>query len=187
MVQTPVQNLTFEAYLSYSDGTDNRYELVDGELLLMTPATGQHERIATFLLIQLYLEIQRLNLDWQVRPSGTGVRITERRSRLPDLCVITREQEQAIQNQASILETSPLVVVEIVSPESINRDYRVKRTEYALAGVPEYWIIDPLKNKVSILALNEGFYDATEFQDYSAIISSTFPELKLSAQQILLP
>ena len=47
MVQLPVQNLTVEAYLSYNDGTDNRYELVDEELLLKTPATGQHERIPT--------------------------------------------------------------------------------------------------------------------------------------------
>jgi Uma2 family endonuclease len=131
------------------------------------------------------LEIQRLNLGWQIRPGGTGVRITEHRSQLPDLCVITSEQEQAVQNQASILETPPQVVVEIVSPESINRDYRVKRTEYTLAGVPEYWIIDPLENKVSILNLNEGFFDVTEFKCYAAIISSIFLELKLSGRQTL--
>lgn len=77
MTRTSLKHLdTFEEYLIYDDGTDNRYELVDGELLLMPPATGKHEAIITLLLIRFYLEIQRLGLDWQVRPSGTGVRTT---------------------------------------------------------------------------------------------------------------
>lgn len=96
MVQTLTRYLTFEDYLTYDDGTDNRYELFDGKLILMTPATGEHGAIATFLLIQFYLEIERRQLDWQVRQGETGIRTTERRSRLPDVCVMTTEQAQSI-------------------------------------------------------------------------------------------
>ncbi len=60
----PVERLyTFKEYLIYDDGTDKRYELEDGVLLEMPPASDLHEAIITFLLIRFYLEIQRLGLD----------------------------------------------------------------------------------------------------------------------------
>lgn len=185
MVQALPKRLSFEEYLVYDDDTDNRYELVDGELILMTPATGLHEAIISFLLIQFYLEIQRLNLDWQPRPSGTGVRTTDYRSRLPDLCVMTNEQDAALHNRAAILDSPPLLVVEVVSPESVKRDYRSKRTEYAALGIPEYWIVDPVMAKVLILTLDEGFYDVAEFCGDESLVSPTFVGLMLTAQQML--
>ncbi|WP_287127962.1 Uma2 family endonuclease [Candidatus Cyanaurora vandensis] len=184
MTQTK-QQLTFEEYLSYDDGTDVRYELVDGELYAMTPAMGKHGTIAVFLLIQLYLEIQRRSLDWQVRLNDVGMRTAERRVRIPDLCVMTLEQAQAIENVAAILITPPLLIAEIISPESVRRDYRTKRTEYAALAIPEYWIVDPLEQKISILQLEEGFYDVCEFTGQERIVSPTFTELTLTADQIL--
>ena len=185
MVQTISKCLSFDEYLVYDDDTDSRYELVDGELILMTPATGLHEAIISFLLVQFYLEIQRLKLDWQPRPSGTGVRTAERRSRVPDLCVMTMEQDVALHYRAAILDSPPLLVVEVVSPESVKRDYRSKRTEYAALGIPEYWIVDPLMAKVSILTLDEGFYDVAEFSGDEGLVSPMFAGLALTAQQVL--
>lgn len=185
MVQTPTKRITFEEYLAYNDGTDHRYELFDGTLLLMTPPTGEHGAIAGFLLIQLYLEIQRVGLDWRVRQGETGVRTTENRSRLPDVCVITNEQAQAIRHQAAILENPPLLAVEIVSPESVTRDYRFKRSEYGALGIAEYWIVDPLEAKISVLLLNDGFYDVTEVRGSDRLPSRTFPNLALTVEQVL--
>lgn len=185
MVQTLPKNLSFEEYLLYNDDTDNRYELVDGELIVMTPAMGLHEAIISFVLVQFYLEIHRLKLDWQPRPSGTGIRTALNRVRLPDVCVITNEQNIALRERTAVLESPPLLVVEVVSPESVKRDYRTKRTEYAALGISEYWIIDPLTAKVSILTLDEGFYDVAEFYGDERLISLTFVELTLTAQQVL--
>lgn len=185
MVPLPTTHLTFEEYLTYDDGSENRYELFDGELLCMTPATGQHGAIATFLLIQFYLEVQRLQLDWQVRQGETGVRTTDRRSRLPDVCVMTAEQAQAIQHRSAVLEAPPLLVVEVVSLDSVKRDYRYKRSEYAAMNIPEYWIVNPLEGKVSVLLLNEGFYDVTEFRGRDSVCSQTFPDLALTVERIL--
>jgi Uma2 family endonuclease len=185
MVQALSQRLSFDEYLAYNDDTDNQYEWVDGELVLMTPPTGLHQIIITFLLVQFYNEIQRLGLGWQVHPSGSGVRTMRGRSRLPDLSVMTAEQSEGIRERSSVLESAPLLVVEIVSPESVKRDYRSKRTEYAALGIPEYWIVDPLMAKVSILTLDEGFYDVAEFCGDERLVSPTFVGLMLTAQQVL--
>ena len=183
MTQTPTK-LSFEEYLTYDDGTENRYELVDGELLLMPPATGKHEAIITLLLIRFYLEIQRQGLSWQIRPSGTGVRTAPRKSRLTDVCVMTMQQKQEIDNSSAVLQSPPLLVVEVVSPESVKRDYQQKPTEYAAIRIPEYWIVDPLVNKVSVLLLVDGSYQTKEFSG-DRIISQTFPELTLTVEQVL--
>lgn len=184
MTQTPIK-LSFEDYLTYNDSTENRYELVDGELVLMPPATGKHEAIITLLLIRFYLDIQRLGLDWHVRPSGTGVRTRVGKSRLTDLVVMTAEQKKEIDRSSAVLQSPPLLVVEVVSPESLKRDYEQKPSEYAATQIPEYWIVDPLDNKVSILLLLDGSYQTKEFKGSDRIISPTFPELFLNVEQVL--
>ncbi|MEH2320815.1 Uma2 family endonuclease [Nostoc sp.] len=182
----PVERLyTFEEYLTYDDGTDKRYELQDGVLREMPPASDLHEAIITFLLIHFYLEIQRLGLDWQVRPNGTGVRTSVKKSRLPDFIVMTEEQRQSIQGKSAVLELPPVVTVEVVSAESVKRDYQRKTLEYAAFSIPEYWIVDPLEAKVTVCLLDQGSYNQTVFTGNQQICSPTSPELTLTAQQVL--
>jgi len=186
MIQTTLKRLTFEEYLTYDDGTDNKYELVDGELVLMPPAVFRHDDIVNFLYIAFYLEIKRLGLDWIVRQGTIGVKTTANRSRIPDISVINGEEwRQNSPDDPAVLETAPLLVIEVVSEGSINTDYRRKRTEYAIREIPEYWIVDPIAAKVSILLLDEGFYNVVEFIDNQKIVSQTFPELELTALQVL--
>ncbi|MFN9396082.1 MAG: Uma2 family endonuclease, partial [Pseudanabaena sp.] len=64
-------------------------------------------------------------------------------------------------------------------------DYRAKRAAYAARDIPEYWIVDPLESKVSVLINSDGWYDITEFFDSDRLISPTFPELQLTPQTIL--
>lgn len=184
MTQTPLK-LSFEEYLTYDDGTENRYELVDGELLKMPPLTGDHEDIIDFLYISFYLEIQRLLLDWAVKQGRTGVRTTPKKARVPDICVITKEQQQSMKGKPAVLQSPPLLAVEVVSPESVKRDYEQKSAEYAAIRIPEYWIIDPLTAKVSVLSLIVGSYQTIEFRGSDRIVSQTFPELTLTAEQVL--
>lgn len=183
MMQTS-KTLTFEEYLTYDDGTNNRYEFEDGRLLEMPPATGKHEAIITFLLIRFYLEIQRLGLSHQVRPSGIEVE-TPGQSRKPDVSVITNEQAKSIENTSAILQSPPLLAVEVVSPESIERDYVLQKAEYLAIGIPEYWIVDPLENKVSVCLLTNNSYRETVFMGDEVIVSQLFPELNLTVGQVL--
>lgn len=176
--------MSFENYLTYNDETDNRYELINGELALMPPPALQHVLIAEFLDDLFEQEVKRLQLDW-FSFRGVGVRTGLRKSRLPDIAIVTKAQVQLIGHQVAVFETSPLLVVEIVRESSVKQDYRFKRTEYAALEIPEYWIIDPLENKVSVLVLEEGFYEVAEFKGIQPIVSPTFKELIATPESIL--
>ena len=184
MTTIPIKTTTLEEYLTFDDGTDKRYELQDELLVEMPPGTGKHEAIITLLLVRFFLEIQRLGLPLQPRPNGTEV-LTNKQPRRPDVCVITNEQAQSIENTSAILKTAPPLLVEVVSPESVDRDYQVKTSEYAAIGVGEYWIVDPLENKVTVCLLHQGSYKQTVFTANQRIVSGLFPGLELTAQQVL--
>ncbi len=183
-VTTAERLYTFDEYLTYDDGTDHRYELVDGRLEIVNPPTIKHFLISKFIEHLLDAEINRLGLDWLCFKE-TGIRTGKNKSRLTDVCVVTSAQAKELMNESAVFETAPLLVVEVVSPESISRDYRRKRSEYAALGVPEYWIVDPLKNQVSVLLLLEGFYEESVFTGNQQIVSQTFPELSLTVEQVL--
>ena len=185
MIQSPTKYYTFEEYLAYNDGTDTKYELVNGELIAMPPASGLHALIMVFLYEILTSEIKRLNLDWIVMPGNVGVRTTENKSRIPDLIIITQDQRELIRKMSSaVVQSPPLLAVEIVSGNAED-DYRYKRSEYAAREIPEYWIVDPIENKVSVLLLVNGYYEQTEFRGSESIISQTFPELALTVEEVL--
>ncbi len=185
MLQTVTKNYSFEDYLNYRDHTDLKYELFNGELVPMPPASGLHAEILRFIYNILNAEIQRLQLECVAWPGNVGVRTGIKQSRIPDILVINQEQRQLLRTLSSaILEEPPLLAVEIVSPGNPEEDYRYKRSEYAALGIPEYWIIDPQELKISILTLVDGFYDVVEFRGEDAIAFPTFPELKLTVAQI---
>ena len=77
------------------------------------------------------------------------------------------------------------LVVEVVSPQQENRDYRHKRTEYAGRHILEYWIIDPIAQKVTVLEWIDGLYEEQVYQGNQSILSPSFPGLNLTAVQIL--
>lgn len=185
MVKTPVKEIyTFEEYLAYNDGTDKRYELVNGKLVEMPPATGRRAKIARFLFKQFDREIERLGLKWIVS-WDIGVRTAERKSRIPDLVIMTDEQEQAVLDVSAVVQTPPILAVEIVSENNASTDYRYKRSEYATREIPEYWIVDYFQSKVMLFLLVDGFYDEQILMGDMQIVSPTFPELVLTAAQVL--
>lgn len=175
---------TFEEYLNYDDGSDRRYELVDGRLEVMNPPKLEHFLIARFIEQAIEAEISRKNLQWFCFKDA-GIRTGLNKSRLADICVATREQTRELTNQSLVFQTPPLLVVEVVSPESVQRDYRYKRSEYAAAEIPEYWIVDPILNQVSVLVLDAGLYESTVFTGNQKIMSQIFPELTLTVEQVL--
>ncbi len=189
------KKLTFEEYLKYEDGTDNRYELVDGELILMSVGTGEHGLISEFINDSFRSEISRLGLPWTSKDIKIGIRSPRftkgiprwDTSRIPDVTVLPVEQMKAFAKREAVIELSelpPILVVEVVSESTKLSDYRTKRSEYALLGILEYWIVDPLRELIAVCTLVEGFYDAVEFRGGEYIISPTFPELNLTADQI---
>ena len=189
--QNTKSRVSFADYLTYFDGSDTKYELVDGELVAMSLATGKHGGITKFLERDIDGEIERTGLPWIALQGIVGVRcprgIGLDTVRIPDVVVMQRNDWQALQEREAVIDfdlSAPLLVIEVISPSTKNIDYRAKRTEYAARDIPEYWIIDPLEAKVSVLINSDGWYDVTEFFDSDRLISPTFPELQLTPQTI---
>ncbi len=182
MITTPFELLTFSEYLNYSDEGNRLYEWENGALIVVNPPSLSHALIIRLLINQFEGEIARLMQPW-LTLSMVGVRTAINRSRVPDLMVVTREQVDPL--GPAVLESAPLLVVEVVSPESRVRDYRYKRSEYSVVGIGEYWIVDPQDAKVTVLFLEEGFYELTEFTSSDQIVSRLFPHFSLTAQQVL--
>ncbi|UBF27015.1 Uma2 family endonuclease [Kovacikia minuta CCNUW1] len=179
--------MTLEEYLNYDDGTDTRYELVDGILIAMPTESDLNDRIASFLFayfLQLGIPYYCLSMKAQIAVSGK--RATARQ---PDLTVLSEAAALALNgvNQRLITHDMPppLLVIEVVSPKQENRDYRHKRTEYAGRHIPEYWIVDPIAQKVTVLQWVDGLYEEQVYQGHEAIISPLFSNLSLSAEIIL--
>lgn len=186
---TPIAQpkLTFEQYLTYNDGTDNRYELVCGKLKLMNPPTLLHIRIAKFLERQFDREIERLGYPWEAFRE-VGQQISENTARLPDVCVVPLEVAETLMGRSAVLQVPSLLVVEIVSPSSCADDYRDKLEEYQGLGIPEYWVVNPESKRdkrVTVYQLQNEVYQKEEFRGDLQIISATFPELNLTANQVL--
>lgn len=103
-------SLSFEEYLKYNDDTDNRYELFDGELILMNPPTGLHALIIFSISEILMTAIRRQNLPW-IALQMFGVRTAWRRSRLPDLCVTTLARANELREVSAVLDSGALLVI----------------------------------------------------------------------------
>lgn len=186
MTQTRVK-LTFEEYLTHNDGTDQRYEFVQGELVEMPPATGKHEAIITLLLVCLFLEIKRQQYPYHARPNGIEF-FTGTRTRRPDVSVISEEQKVKIEQTSAILYTPPLLAIEVISPDYRDVDIKDKLVEYQSLGIPEYWTVDwnCLSPNVTVRILSiEGFYTEKVFTGLDKITSPMFPELELTVVDLL--
>lgn len=183
--QSSSRIMTLQEFFNYDDGTDAMYEFEDGELILMTDESEINRRIAMFILVcfvQLGIPADRLSMKTEIVTTGSRVRI-------PDLVVFSQELATAMEGakRSTVMPEMPppLLVVEVVSPNQSNRDYRYKRSEYAARGITEYWIVDPIAQKVTVLEWVEGLYEEQVYVGDSAIASLVFADLKLTAAQIL--
>ncbi len=188
MVTTPTKKISFEEYLSYDDGTNKRYELVDGILIEMPPASFLHSDIIDFIA-DCFKEIARqYKLDIKVKTGDVGVRTGMNSSRIPDISVIDGQVWKSyLRHKSAVIEDGLMLAVEVLSPgaEQISRDYTDKAIEYQNTGIPEYWIVDPIEQKITVLVLDKGSYIKTVFTKDEAICSATFSEFKITASEIL--
>ena len=186
MTQAKVRFNSFDEYLSHDDGTDSLYELFNGELIEVPPESGLNVGIAAFLFAQFLSIVGHL----RVRPHGLELEVRgEPRNRYPDLTIIREEHIQQLlrRNTIRLSMAPPVLVIEIVSPGELqrDRDYIAKKAQYLDRGIPEYWIVDPEAQTVTVLELRGSQYEeAGVFCNGDSIISPTFSALALTAQQI---
>jgi Uma2 family endonuclease len=182
-----IQKMTLAEFLAYDDGTDKLYELEHGELIEMPSESEINRRIAAFLFahfLQIGIPSYRLTMKTEVAVSGSRVSV-----RVPDLLVLSEElaieMDGASRSIVLMDMPPPLLIVEVVSPNQEKRDYRYKRTEYAARGIAEYWIVDPIAQRVTVLEWVEGLYEEKVFVGDNKIESSVLGSLDLTVDRVL--
>jgi Uma2 family endonuclease len=197
MVQSLPTSLTFAEFVAQF-GDDFKYELIDGELVEMEP-TGPHEQVTGFINLQLNLAIAHLNQPYfipmrcLIKPLGLMSAFK------PDVIVLDRpalEAEPLWRREPIItLGSSVKLIVEVVSTNWQN-DYARKLDDYQALGIPEYWIVDylglggtffigsPKQPTITICNLQSDRYQMQAFRGEEYLMSSIFPDLRLTAQQV---
>lgn len=198
MISTTKQKLKFNELITICP-EDGIYELVNREIVKIV-ITRNHDDIGEFTDRHFYQEIDRLKLNYVVK-RGITIKTTTKegieQGRVPDVSVIDRSLWRAERKAYAAMESPIQLAVEVVST-NWEDDYVDKLDEYERLGIAEYWIIDylaigkreylgnPKIPTVFVFSLNaEGKYQRTQFRDNEQIVSPTFPELVLTAAQVL--
>lgn len=140
---------------------DTRAEWVNGEVRIMSPATGQHVDLNWWIgtLLRLYVEHHDLGM---VRGPEFQIRLGHVR-RVPDVLYVSGRRLSSLHR--TYFDGAPDLAVEIVSPDSEARDWREKYLEYQAAGVREYWVIDPNSEHMEVYRLVGKAYRRIEEKD----------------------
>jgi len=177
--QVVAEDVRFEDFLTRF--ADVHAEWVSGKVIILTNNT-QHQVIIGILfnLFTLFMGMRSKSLG-QVLLAGVPMWISDTvPAREPDLIVVLKAHQDRI--QANHLLGPADIVVEIVSPESTIRDRVDKVTEYAQAGIPEYWLVDPLVEQATIYRLGvDGTYKAAPLDSDGYLVSSVFEGFRLTA------
>lgn len=186
-------SMSLEDFFAYTEETDTLYELENGEPIAMPPESDLNLRIASFLFayfLRQGVPHDRLRMKTEIAVSGSRVTV-----RLPDLMLLSEACAAALAEASRSTITMemppPRLVVEVVSPgkQNIDRDYRYKRSQYQARAIAEYWIVDPMAQRVTVLVLLEGLYEEARFEGDAVIRSPLLTELVteggLTAKQVL--
>jgi Uma2 family endonuclease len=199
MTYTAAKTLTVEEFLDQY-GDDPRYELIDGVLRDMDP-TGPHESVAGKLAGRVFVEVLRLKLPWTI-PKNCLIRpfAAAATALRPDVVVLDEAQLAAepLWQQEPVLTSGDAIrlVIEVVST-NWQDDYARQVEEYALLGIPEYWIVDfrglggtefigrPKRQTVTVCQRVGEEYRKQRYRLEDEIASALLPELCLRLEDVM--
>jgi Uma2 family endonuclease len=150
----PMQGLwTEEQYLKLTDHSRRLIEFSDGSIEVLSMPTDKHQAISQCMFLALYHFVNPRG--GRVHYAPLRVRIREGKFREPDLLLVLDTGDPRRQERYWLGADA---AVEIVSPDDPDRDTKGKRADYAQAGIPEYWIINPADETVTVLWLKGDVY-----------------------------
>jgi Uma2 family endonuclease len=199
MVQTNPRILSVDDFLALYGEEDqfDQYELIDGEVTDVEP-TGLHEQVIGFIARKLNVEIDRLSLPYVI-PHRCLIRVSEQTALRPDVVVLDKTQlvhEPLWQYQPVITSGAAIKLIAEVVSTNWQNDYARKVEDYALLGVPEYWIADylglggreyigkPKQPTITLCQLADDLYVKAQFRAGDALVSQVFTELQLQAEDV---
>ena len=175
MVQAkPKAKLTYDDYANLPG--DERYELIDGELILVAAPYIIHQWVSK-KLYALMIAVEDMGLGW-VFYAPVDVVLSDHDVVQPDLLFISKEREDII--TAANVQGAPDLVVEILSPSTSRLDRTRKRELYERHQVKEMWLVEPEERKVWVLLLQDGKLDvAGEYSEGQSFTSDTLGGLTI--------
>jgi len=150
MVQAkPKAKLTYDDYANLPG--DERYELIDGELILVASPSEIHQAILLNLILLVQSAHNRLG---RLYCAPFDVILTERDVVQPDLLFVSNDRLDII--TSANVQGAPDLVVEILSPSTSRLDRTRKRELYERHAVKEMWLVDPAESKIWVLLLQDS-------------------------------
>jgi Uma2 family endonuclease len=144
---------TVEQYLKLTNQTNQLIEFTDGVIEVLPMPTKYHQAISKWLFLALLAVVERVGGDVFYAP--LRIQIRPGKFREPDLLLVLDKNDPRAQDEFWL---GADLVIEIVSPDRPKRDTEEKRDDYAEAGIPEYWIVNPLEETISLLTLRGDAY-----------------------------
>ncbi|MBW4599571.1 MAG: Uma2 family endonuclease [Calothrix sp. FI2-JRJ7] len=197
LTQTLPQLLTHQEFMDWYPNDGKRYELHKGVIVETAPPTGDHENVVGFLTVQLGFQLLQMGLPYRI--SKTAFVNPNESTYIPDIILINPNNlvnEPLWRKQSTVTKAvSVPLVVEVVST-NWRDDYHDKFGDYEEMGIVEYWIVDynalggkkfigdPKQPTFSVCQLVEDEYQVSKFVGNQLIVSPTFPQLNLTAQQV---
>jgi Uma2 family endonuclease len=192
------QLVTFDEFVEWKP-EQGFYELHNGVIVEMSQPVGKHEQVKGFLVTELVFEYRQAKLPYFL-PSNAFLKLPDADSAyLPDVLIVKTANlvnEPLWEKQSTIIQGASIVIaIEVVST-NWRDDYFIKAKDYEEMGIPEYWTVDylgiggrrfignPKQPTILVHELIDGEYQVTTFQGDTRVISPTFPELNLTANQI---
>ncbi len=198
MIAIVTPKITFDQFLVECP-EDGLYELVNGEIVEII-STRNHIDVADYILHSFRTQIKNLSLNYVVT-SKTAIRTVSKagveQGRRPDVSVIDRDSWYSDRSGYAAVREPIQLAVEVTSM-NWNVDYIHKLDEYQRLGISEYWVVDYLgiasskfigKPKTPTIFVHlldaDDNYQTTAFKGSEQIVSRTFPELTLTAEQVM--
>jgi Uma2 family endonuclease len=198
MTQALPKLVTFEEFTAWRP-EGGRYELHDGVIVEMSQPVGGHEEVAAFLARKVTVEFDRLNRASIISKTALVKPPENATGYSPDVLLINRDNlvnKPKWKKEATVTHGASIpFVIEVVST-NWRDDYYKKFADYEILGISEYWIVDyaalggrefignPKQPGIFVCELVDGEYVKKIFCGNDSIISPTFPEINLTAQQI---
>jgi Uma2 family endonuclease len=165
----PQGKVSFDEFLAWVD-EDTRAEWEDGEIIMASPASRRHQDLNDWLTTILRIYVRHRKSGWLSSAPFLNQLQVSQQGREPDLIFLKTENIDRLQE--TYLVGAPDLIVEIISLESISRDRGRKFVEYESEGVPEYWLIDPIRKEMEFYQLGLDHHYHLSLPDAEGIYNS---------------
>lgn len=173
-------HFTYHDYLLLPE--DKRYEILEGDLIVVPAPNTAHQQILGSLHAALFIHVLQYRLG-KVFCAPYDVVLSEENVVQPDI-IFVRSDHKGIITTDNIQGALDLVV-EILSPGTKSRDLDIKRKIYAKYGIGEYWIVDPIEKTLEVLILGEEGYNSAGTYPNSAVVKSPLlPDFRVPLAEI---